>query len=205
MENEKQINLTNFEKCRNIKFDDVGKFLQEQGYNWTGYINDNISGQYGIEEFETDTKFYFHKPSTERLQAYNHFLIWTAPLFNEDTYVNCNNNKFVRYIYFGISTFRVSTVLEDKEYPGHLTSKLAKDLSKEWVQFLAKQKEDYKTSLIQLMIKRKKQAEEDLESSKQHVKNEKAKLDKYLEKRIAETNVEINSMNTTTEWLEELN
>ena len=55
------------------------------------------------------------------------------------------------------------------------------------------------------MIKRKKQAEQDLESSKQHVKNEKAKLDKYLEERIVETNQEINLANTTTEWLEELN
>ena len=205
MENEKQINLTNFEKCRNIKFEDVGKFLQEQGYNWTGYIYNNISGEYNMEEFETDHKFYFHKPSTEKLQAYNHFLIWTNDFFNEDFYVNCNNNKFVRYIYFGISTFKVFTVIQDKEMPKYLTTKLAIDLSKEWVQFLAKTKEDYKPSLIQLMIKRKQQAEQDLENSKQHIINEKAKLDEYLEKRIVETNEEINLANTTTEWLEELN
>ena len=205
MENEKQINLINFEKCRNIKFEDVGNFLQNQGYNWTNYINDDISGQYDIEEFETGHKFYFHKPYTERLQTYNHFLIWTAPLFNEDNYVNCNNNKFVRYIYFSISTFKVFTVFQDKEMPRYLTTKLEKDLSKEWVQFLAQQKEDYKPSLIQLMIKRKQQAEQDLESSKEHVQNEKAKLDKYLEERIVETNEEITTANTTTEWLEELN
>ena len=89
--------------------------------------------------------------------------------------------------------------------PRYLTTKLEKDLSKEWVQFLAQQKEDYKPSLIQLMIKRKKQAEQNLEESKQHVINEKAKLDKYLEERIVETNQEINLANTTTEWLEELN
>lgn len=205
MGNEKQINLINFEKCRNIKLEDVGKFLQEQGYNWTGYINEDVSGDYSINDFEIDTKFYFQKLCGKSFRAYNHFLIWTAPLFNEDTYVNCNNNKFVRYIYFGISTFRVYTVVEDKDMPKYLTTKLVKDLSKEWVQFLAKQKENYKPSLIQLMIKRKKQAEQDLESSKQHVKNEKAKLDKYLEERIVETNQEINLANTTTEWLEELN
>ena len=55
------------------------------------------------------------------------------------------------------------------------------------------------------MIKRKKQAEESLETSKEQVKKEKAELDKYLEKRIVETNQEINLANTTTEWLEELN
>ena len=47
MEN-KKINLINFEKCRDIKLEDVGKFLQEQGYNWTGYINNNISSEYSM-------------------------------------------------------------------------------------------------------------------------------------------------------------
>ena len=54
------------------------------------------------------------------------------------------------------------------------------------------------------MTRRKKQAEENLESSKEHVKSEKAKLDKYLEERTIETTKEIASIDTTTEWLEEL-
>ena len=103
-----------------------------------------------------------------------------------------------------ISEFKVFEVLQDKNHPNYLTTKLEKDLSKEWVQFLANNKENFSESLIQLMIKRKKQAEVDLESSKEHVKSEKAKLDKYLKKRIDETNQEINSIDTTTEWLEEL-
>ena len=204
MENEKQINLTNFEKCRNIKLEDVDKFLSKNGYNWTGYINEDLF-ENRIEEYRINCEFFFHKYFHNNFSAYNHLLIWTDDLFNEDFPVSINNNKFVRYIYFGISTFKVYTVVQDNEMPRYLTTKLEKDLSKEWVQFLAQQKEDYKPSLIQLMIKRKQQAEQDLESSKEHVQNEKAKLDKYLEKRIVETNEEITTANTTTEWLEELN
>ena len=204
MENEKRINLTNFEKCRNIKLEDLGKFLSKNGYNWTGYINEDLF-ENRIEEYRINCEFFFHKYFHNNFSAYNHLLIWTDDLFNEDFPVSINNNKFVRYIYFGISTFKVFTVVQDNEMPRYLTTKLEKDLSKEWVQFLAKTKEEYKPSLIQLMIKRKKQAEQNLESSKEHVQNEKAKLDKYLEKRIVETNQEINLANTTTEWLEELN
>lgn len=204
MQNEKQINLINFEKCRKIKLEDVQTFLQSQGYDWTGYINDEVQDSY-LAEFDPDHEFYFHQPSTEQLKSYNRFLIWINPLFYEKAHVNCNNNKFVRYIYFEISTFKVYTVVQDKEYSTSLTKNLEKDLSKEWVQFLARTKEDYKPSLIQLMIKRKQQAEQDLESSKEHVQNEKAELDKYLEKRIVETNKEITTANTTTEWLKELN
>lgn len=205
MENEKQINLINFEECRNIKLEDVGRFLQSQGYNCTGLINENIDGEYGIDEFTTDTKFCFHKLTGKSFSAYNHFLIWTGDTFRNSFAANCNNNNFVRYIYFSISEFKVDEVLQDKKCPKYLTTELEKDLSKEWVQFLAKTKEDYKPSLIQLMIRRKKQAEADLESSKEHVQNEKAKLDKYLEEKIVSTNKEINLANTTTDWLEELN
>ena len=203
MEN-KQVNLINFEKCENIKLEDVGKFLQTQGYNWTGYINEDLF-ENRIEEYRTNCEFFFNQYFHNKIQAYNHYLIWTDNLFDETFAVNCNNNKFVRYIYFSVSTFKVYTVVQDTEMPRYLTTKLEKDLSKEWVQFLAQQKEDYKPSLIQLMIKRKKQAEESLEISKEHIQNEKAKLDKYLEERIVETNQEINLANTTTEWLEELN
>ena len=203
MENEKQINLINFEKCRKIKLEDVQTFLQSQGYDWNGYINDEVQDSY-LAEFDPDHEFYFHQPSTEQLKSYNMFLIWIDPLFYEKAHVNCNNNKFVRYIYFEISTFKVYTVVQDKEYSTSLTKNLEKDLSKEWVQFLARTKEDYKPSLIQLMIKRKKQAEESLESSKEQVKKEKAKLDKHLEERTIETTKEIASIDTTTEWLEEL-
>ena len=203
MENEKQINLTNFEKCRNIKLDDVGKFLKENGYYWSEYINDDVQ-ENDINEYTREHKFYFNKRLGKEFRTYNHFLILLLKQFRSIE-ANCNNNKWVRYIYFSISEFKVFEVLTDKKHPRYLTTKLEKDLSKEWVQFLAKQKEDYKPSLIQLMIKRKKQAEESLETSKEQVKKEKAELDKYLEKRIVETNQEINLANTTTEWLEELN
>ena len=131
-------------------------------------------------------------------------LVWLNALFIDDIGINCNNNKFVRHIYFNVSTFRVSTVLADKNHPRYLTTKLENDLSKQWVQFLAKTKEEYKPSLIQLMIRKRKQAEEDLVSSKEYVKNEKAKLDKHLEERTIETTKEIASIDTTTSWLEEL-
>ena len=205
MENEKHINLNNFEKCKDIKLEDIGKFLKENNYDWSGYVNDIIDTQFDIDEYTIDTNFYFTRKPEKSFDTYNHFLVWLNALFINESGINCNNNKFVRYIYFTVSTFKVLTVVQDNKMPRYLTTKLEKDLSKEWVQFLAKQKEDYKPSLIQLMIKRKQQAEQDLESSKEHVQNEKAKLDKYLEEKIVETNQEINLANTTTEWLEELN
>lgn len=204
MENEKT-NLRKFENCKNIKLEDVGKFVQQNGYEWSGYINDSVDTQFDIDEYQTDTKFYFYRNPEKSFDKFNHFLIWNNSLFIDDIAVNCNNNKFVRYIYFSISTFKVYTVLEDKKYPKYLTIKLEKDLSKEWVQFLAKRKENYKPSLIQLMIRKRKQAEEDLVNSKEYVKNEKAKLDKHLEEKIVSTNEEITTANTTTSWLEELN
>ena len=203
MENEKQINLINFKKCRNIKLEDVEKFIKENGYYWSGYINDDVQ-ENDIDEYTKDHKFYFSKKLGKEFRTYNHFMILILKQFRSIE-VNCNNNKYVRYIYFSISEFKVFEVLQDKNHPNYLTTKLEKDLSKEWVQFLAKNKENYKPSLIQLMIKRKKQAEVDLESSKEHVKKEKAKLDKYLEERTIETTKEIASIDATTEWLEELN
>lgn len=200
MENKEQINLINFEKCRYIKLEDVGKFLQSQGYNWTGYINDEVQDSY-LAEFDPDHEFYFHQPSTEQLKAYNRFLIWINPLFYEKAHVNCNNNKFVRYIYFEISTFKVYTVVQDKEYSTSLTKNLEKDLSKEWVQFLAKQKEDYKDSLIALCIKRTAKAKEELENAKKHVEIEKIKLDKYLEDKTASTINKLYSLDETARWI----
>ena len=216
MENKTQINLTNFERCKDIKQRDVLEFLKSEGYNISNFKYTKVQ-HYGLYNFEPDYLFSFNNYDELDYETYNHRLVllgssndWkNSDLFNRlnEDYLSttCNNNPFVRYIYFSISCFKIYEVLQDVEHKYSLTSKLEKDLSKEWVQFLARQKEEYKPSLIQLMIKRKKQAEEDLESSKQHVQNKKAELDKYLEKRIIETNQEINLANSTTEWLEELN
>ena len=203
MENKEQINLINFEKCRYIKLEDVGKFLQSQGYNWTGFINENIDGEYGIDEFRADTQFYFHKPTGKSFHAYNHLLIWTGKSSRESFAVKLNNNNFVRYIYFNISEFKVYTVITD-ENPKDLTTKLEKNLSKEWVQFLAKQKEAYAENLITLCLRRRAKAKEELENAKNRVKNEKMKLDVYLEEKTASTAKQINSFEETTRWLGEL-
>ena len=199
MENKEQINLINFEKCRYIKLEDVGKFLQSQGYNWTGFINENIDGEYGIDEFRADTQFYFCKPFGKSFHTYNHLLIWTGKSSRESFAVKLNNNNFVRYIYFNISEFKVYTVITD-ENPKDLTRKLEKNLSKEWVQFLAKQKETYAENLITLCLRRRAKAKEELENAKNHVKNEKMKLDVYLEEKTASTTREITALNETARW-----
>lgn len=204
MENEK-INLINFEKCRNIKLEDVSKFLQENNYNWTGLLNYNLNMNSLIEEFETNTIFYFNTTTELEFKPHNHFLICTENVNDNHMVINYKNRDLIRYVYFEISTFKVYSVIKDKHYPRYLTTKLEKDLSKEWVKFLSQQKETYKESLIQLMIKRKKQAEEELESSKKHVINEKAKLDKYLKDKILVTNKDLISIDITRQWIEELN
>ena len=67
MENEKQINLTNFEKCRNIKLEDVGQFLSENGYNWTGFINEDLF-ENRIEEYRINCEFFSINISTITFQ-----------------------------------------------------------------------------------------------------------------------------------------
>lgn len=216
MENKKQINLTNFERCKDIKQRDVLEFLKSEGYNISNFKYTKVQN-YDLYNFEPDYLFSFDNYDELDYETYNHRLVllgssndWkNSDLFNRfnEYYLSttCNNNPFVRYIYFSISCFKIYEVLQDSEHKYSLTSKLEKDLSKEWVQFLARTKEDYKPSLIQLMIKRKKQAEEDLQNSIEHVKNEKTRLDKYLEEKTVSTIENINSINETTEWLEELN
>lgn len=203
MENKEQKYLVDFEKCRQIKLEDVGNFLQSQGYNWTGFINENIDGEYEIDEFNTHTSFYFEKPMGKSFRAYNHFLIWTGNSFKNSFAAICNNNKYVRYIYFNVTEFKVYTVIADEDSI-HLTKKLEKDLSKEWIQFLAKQKEDYSKNLIALCIKRTAKAKEELENAKKHVEIEKIKLDKYLEDKTASTINELYSLDETTRWLGDL-
>ena len=203
MEN-KQVNLVNFEKCRNIKLEDVEKFLQSNGYNFTGFINEDIDGEYNIDEFRTDTQFYFHKPLGKSFRTYNHILIWTGKSFRESFAAICNNNRFVKYIYFNISEFKIYAIASDEDSK-YLAEKFEKDLSKEWVQFLATQKEDYKESLIALCIKRTAKAKEELEHTKNHVEREKIKLDKYLEEKTASTTREINSLEEISRWVGDFN
>ena len=201
MENKEQINLVNFEKCKHIKLEDVGKFLQSQGYNWTGFINENVTGEYEIDEFNNiNALFHFEKPTEKSFRAYNYFLIWTGNSFKESFTANCNNNKFVRYIYFNVSEFKVSIIFAE-ENSKCLTTKLEKNLSKEWVQFIAKQKEDYSKNLITLCTKRTAKAKEELENSKRYVEIEKIKLDKYLQEKTASTIKELYSLDETTRWI----
>ena len=215
MENNNTVNLTNFARCKNITEKDVLEFLKSAGYHVSDFKCTVVQTD-NIDEYEINHLFSFNNYDEFDYQTYNHRLILLASpydwkitgLFNNisehHSSTKCNNNPFVRYIYFNISEFKVYEVVKDKKYPKHLTTKLDYDLSKEWVQFLAQRKEEYKPSLIKLMIRRKKQAEEDLQCSKDHVENEKAKLDQYLEEKITSTNKEINSINTTTEWLNEI-
>ena len=150
-------------------------------------------------------------------QTYNHRLVLLASpdtWNNTDLFTNvhenylatkCNNNPFVRYIYFTVSDFKVYEIFKNGKHPQYLTTKLENDLSKEWVQFLAKRKENYKPSLIQLIIKQKQATLEKLERCKQETQKEKEKLDEDLKKVVENTETEIASFDETTQWLEELN
>ncbi len=216
MENEKQNNLKTFENCKNIIEQDVLEFLKEQGYYISNFKCSEVQNE-NLDEYSPDHLFSFNNYDELDYQTYNHRLVLLASpdtWKNTDLFENfhenylstkCRNNPFVRYIYFTISDFKVYEVLTDRKYPSYLTTKLENDLSKEWVQFLARQKENYKPSLIQLMIKRKELTLEKLERCKEATQKEKERLDEDLNKMIISTKKEVESFDQTTEWLEELN
>lgn len=214
MENEK-INLSTFLDCGDIKENDVLEFLKSEGYNISNFKCKDVQEE-DISQYNSNHEFHFNNFDELDYTTYNSRLVLLASPntwkdinyfenINENfVSTNCRNNPLVRYIYFSISKFKVYEVLQDIKHPRYLTIKLEYDLSKEWVQFLAKRKENYKPSLIQLIIKQKQSTLEKLERCKQETKKEKEKLDEDLKKVINNTNKEIESFDETTSWLEEL-
>ena len=199
-ENELYKVLSNIQDLKDLKHEDLGKFLQSQGYNWTNLVGNNI---YGHSSFSTCDTYFFQKAKNDFFYRYNYIAIYTKNS-TEEQFIT-KYNEFVKHIYFEVDKFFVYTFIQKDLCSRNLTKILEKDLSKEWVQFLAKNKKFYHEGLLRLCIQKRTHILKELEETKKRIEIEKNKLDKQLEEKIISTNKEIDLVNATTECLEEIN
>ena len=199
-ENELYKVLSDIQDLKDLKYEDLGKFLQSQGYNWTNLVENTI---YGRSSFSTYNTYLFQKPKYDNFLRYNFISIYTKPSTEEQLMIGYD--EFVKLIYFEVDKFFIYTLIQEDLCSTCLTKILEKDLSKEWIQFLAKNKKFYHEGLIRLCIQRKHFALKELKETKEKIENEKNKLNKQLEDKTTSTNEEIRILDEKTQWLEELN
>lgn len=103
---------------------DLQKFLNDNGYNWTGYIAQNTSQ--ATEEYYRCSKW--------QNDLNNHYIILnkTFSWNNQEGYVCVRANKDVRYIIQDDTTLKVYNVLSGGKFS------LENDLSDKWVQYQTK-------------------------------------------------------------------
>lgn len=186
---------------KDLKCEDLGNFLQSQGYSWSGSLNYCI---YGPSRFPLYGNLNFEKPSYDFFTAHNCIFFWTGEP-QDKMFQACYSDPHVKFIYFEIDKFEIYSLVQEDIFVKELTKKLEKDLSKEWMQFLAKNKRFYHEGLIKLCTQRKIRALEELESTKQKVKLEKERLDRELEEKTISTNNQIDFLDSVSRCIQELN
>lgn len=214
MENEKQINLSNFENCKDIKEKDVLEFLQTQDYKISNFKCKDVQED-DLTEYNTSHRFYFYNYDDLDYTTYNYRLVLLASpedWENTNLFTNpnknflgtkCDNNPFVRYIYFTISEFKVYIVLKDIRYPKYLTTQLEYDLSKEWVQFLAEHKKGYKQNLVALCAARKQTVIDNACKATDYHTAKQKEIDTYLIKAVEAAENEFEQLSEMEKWAEE--
>ena len=113
---------------------DLQQFLNENGYNWTGYIAENTSQ--ATEEYYRCSKW--------QNDLNDHYIILgkTYDWDEEKGHVCVRDNKHVRYIIQDDTTLKVCNRLSD----GRLS--LEKDLSDKWVEYQAKTIPGYTENIL---------------------------------------------------------
>lgn len=113
---------------------DLQQFLNENGYNWTGYIAENTS--------QATEKYY--RCSKWQNDLNDHYIILgkTYDWDEEEGYVCVRDNKHVRYIIQDDTTLKVCNRLSG----GRLS--LEKDLSDKWVEYQVKTIPGYAENIL---------------------------------------------------------
>ena len=182
MDEHKEININ--EICN---LEDFQTFLMEHDYNWMGLsvpynINKNIEDMYGF--------------SIKRVKTLNNTIIvledksiWGKKV--EGTTLNaravCEKNPYIRYIEQNGATFKVYRMARKKFGPGesvdyqytfnNVEFVLEKDLSAEWIKYLAQTKPQYAQYMLSRCEQRKHDLMENYNVRKQIIADKRKRLD----------------------------
>ena len=216
-ETEEKVDIHGCVLCKDITLKDIKDFLAYHGYDWSGFMCEIMKDDY-LEEYLSSNEFYFDdiKTISENFSSYIRRMILLGNIENWKTDENfqffgntcvgtlCNNNPFVRYIYFNVFEFNVHKVLKNTD-SDLLTTALEKNLSKEWIQFLTKRKINYDKKLVKLCALRRQESLNSLEYQKNSTEIEKRKLDEELKTFTKQSQKQIQFYDQTVKYIEELN
>lgn len=182
MNEHNQININ-----RICKFEDFQTFLMEHDYNWLGVsapynINKNIEDMYGFSSKKVTSL-------DNTIIVLEDESIWGKKV--EGNKLNaravCEKNPYVRYIEQNGTTFKVYRMAKRKFAHGesvdyqyvfnNVEFVLEKDLSAEWIKYLAQTKPQYAQFMLERCEQRKQELMESYKMRKQLIAEKRKKLD----------------------------
>ena len=193
MERNRRISSESF-----IKNEDYMEFFAQNGYKLAGYYANSRDWDRKGEFF---FKFGEHKQSLDRA------LVFLGDEMERGDYrghffcYNIVNNPSVKYIVHSLTEFRVFSVVENEKCRGwgsdepEYCTKFEKDLSDEWVKFLALKDEDYIKYILKECAKVQKEMPERIEYHKNMLAKRIEELKQETAKWIAENNRKLDKYN----------
>ena len=177
-------------------------FLDSNGYNIVGYDHNSYN-------FEKRYIYFSHFGGYERAfrnTDRNVILLgpqdkWEEYYVDDFTASNIVNNPFVKYLDWGLTEFKVYTIVNNSDAGGwgsdepSYAARLEKDLSKEWIKFWVLREEDYANYILNKCAKVRAEAPKDINNYNNMLAKRIAELEKENTQRIDGVNKKVEKYN----------
>jgi len=189
------------ERIESVNFvnnDSFKEFLSGEGYEIVGYDHNHYNfersyisfspfGGYERAYRETDRSLILLGPQD----------IWEEYYVDDFTASNIVNNPFVKYLDWGLTEFKVYTIVNNPDAEGwgcdesRYAAIIEKDLSKEWVKFWALRDQEYARYILSKCAKVRAEAPKDIENYNNLLAKRIAELEKENAQRIKDVNKKV--------------
>lgn len=184
-----------------INNESFSEFLAENGYEIVGYDHNHYNfedryihfgafGEYERDFRHTDRGLILLGPGSEWDESIQGF-----------TVKNIVENPFVKYLDWGLTEFKVYTIVNNSDaggfgsYESLYCARLEKDLSNEWIEFWALRDEDYAKYMSDECKSVRNQAPEDIEHYRNLLARDIARLEAEHNQRIDGVNKKVEKYN----------